>query len=275
MSPSWRHAIGVAVGTLILFSVGSAYVISAWNNEMKGMLGMTQVEIAAVGSCFTFGQFNLIWVGIFYDHFGARYSFVVSAVCLATFYWTAAWLTTALSAPHWFMAVCFAAIGFSHAFPTLSAIAATEGLYGEAHRGKIMGLLAGSYSGGGAAFSLIYHTWFEHHVGNYFTFMGWELSVLCVLGVIFIQPSSSRQDYIAIDNESSLETSVKERDITLWPLVQTAEFWHLVVVVLVGVGCPLFVMNNLSFLVESNGGDVTHVPTLVLLFSLFNLVGRF
>ncbi|RHZ29108.1 hypothetical protein DYB31_000868 [Aphanomyces astaci] len=274
----WRHAASVAVGTLILFSVGSAYVISAWNNEMKDMLGMTQVEIAAVGSCFTFGQFNLIWVGIFYDHFGARYSFLVSATFLATFYWTAAWLTTAPLAPHWMMAATFACIGFSHAFPTLSAIAATEGLYGDAHRGKIMGLLAGSYSGGGAAFAYIYHAWFDPHVGDFFTFMGWELSVLCLLGAVFIQSSShlDKPQSPTVDEETPLELKGKlEHNITLWPLLQTAQFWHLFVVVLVGVGSPLFVMNNLSFLVESYGGDAAHVPTLVQLFSLFNLVGRF
>ncbi|RHY28963.1 hypothetical protein DYB32_005562 [Aphanomyces invadans] len=134
----------------------------------------------------------------------------------------------------------------------------------------------GSNACGGAVFVYIYHTWFDHDVDAYFTFMGSSLSLLCIFGAVFLQAMGHHHVLERDDEAMPLERKDEvERDITLWPLVQTAQFWHLFVVVLVGVGCPLFVMNNLSFLVESNGGDVTHVPTLVLLFSLFNLVGRF
>ncbi|ETW05512.1 hypothetical protein H310_03269 [Aphanomyces invadans] len=272
----WTKAASVIVGTLMMFSLGSAYAISSWNGQMKDALEMTQSEIAAVAACFTFGQYNSIWAGFFYDRFGVRWTSLVSAVMLATFYWLAAFLSATPSAPHWAMSACFVFIGLGHAFPAVAGMAANEGVYGQIHRGKIMGLLVSSYSGGGAVFAYIYHTWFDHDVDAYFTFIGSSLSLLCIFGAVFLQARGHHHVLERDDEAMPLERKDEVgRDITLWPLVQTAQFWHLFVVVLVGVGCPLFVMNNLSFLVESNGGDVTHVPTLVLLFSLFNLVGRF
>ncbi|CAK4082205.1 unnamed protein product [Aphanomyces euteiches] len=275
-SDDHANAASVVVGSVILFTLGSAYVISAWNNEMKEILHMTQVEIAAVGSCFTFGQFNLLWVGMFYDRFGVRWSTLVAAISLATLYWIASTLATTPAAPHWWMAACFGCIGVAHALPTISGIAATEGLYGEAHRGKIMGLMAASYSGGGAAFAVVYHTWFHHRVSAYFTFMGWTFLVVCLLGAIIIKPTVHPKETDLPSTQPDEETPLHANaDITLLPLLRTARFWYLFVSVLVGVGAPLFVMNNLSFLVESNHGDMSQVSALVLLFSLVNLLGRF
>ncbi|RHY66304.1 hypothetical protein DYB38_006574 [Aphanomyces astaci] len=273
----WTKAASVAVGTLMMFSLGSAYAISAWNSQMKDTLQMSQGEIASVAASFTFGQYNSIWAGFFYDRFGVRWTSLASATLLATFYWLAALLSASPSAPHSAMSACFVFIGLGHAFPAVASMAANEGVYGQAHRGKIMGLLVSSYSGGGAAFAFIYHAWFDQHVGDFFTFMGWTLSSLSVLGAVFLQGSPHHTSVLQDeDEETPLEQKGKlEHNITLWPLLQTAQFWHLFVVVLVGVGSPLFVMNNLSFLVESYGGDAAHVPTLVQLFSLFNLVGRF
>ncbi|KAF0698973.1 Aste57867_10424 [Aphanomyces stellatus] len=272
-SVEWWKAASVAVGAVMLLSMGSAYVISSWNNQMKDMLHMTQTDITAVSSCFTFGQFNLLWPGMFYDRFGARWSALASATLLGVFYWTASALTAAPDAPHWYMAACFAVIGLAHAFPTITGIAANEGLYGEAHRGKIMGLMASSYSGGGALFALLYHVWFDQRVGAYFHFMGWEMLLVCLAGVVLLKHTSNTGNVDYSQDEEAHH--LLARDMTMGPLLRTRQFWYLFVAVMFGVGCPLFVMNNLSFIVESNGGNLDSVPTLVLTFSLVNLAGRF
>ncbi|KAH9123103.1 hypothetical protein AeMF1_005832 [Aphanomyces euteiches] len=272
----WRKAVSVAVASLIIFTLGSAYAVSAWNNEVKDMLHMTQTEITTVTSCFTFGQYMAILGGFFNDHFGVRWSTISSAISLAVLYWTAATLVNSPTAPHWWLAVVFGYIGVSHAFPSIAAISATEGLYGKAHRGKVMGVLSASFSGGGAVFAVVYHCWFDHQVSAYFTFLAYAFFAVCLVGAITFKPTVHPKETDLPSTQPDEVTPLQANaDITLLPLLRTSRFWYLFVSVLVGVGAPLFVMNNLSFLVESNHGDMGQVSTLVLLFSLVNLLGRF
>ncbi|CAK4798645.1 unnamed protein product [Aphanomyces euteiches] len=183
---------------------------------------------------------------------------------------------TSPTAPHWWLAVVFGFIGVSHAFPTIAAISSLEGLYGKAHRGKVLGILSASFSGGGAVFAVVYHRWFDHQVSAYFTFLAYAFFAVCLLGAIIIKPTVHPKETDLPSTQPDEVTPLQANDdITLLPLLRTARFWYLFVSVLVGVGAPLFVMNNLSFLVESNHGDMSQVSTLVLLFSLVNLLGRF
>ncbi|KAH9089806.1 hypothetical protein LEN26_019048 [Aphanomyces euteiches] len=272
----WRKALSVAVGSLILLTLGSAYTVSAWNNEVKNLLHTTQTEITTVTSCFTFGQYMAILGGFFNDHFGVRWSMIASAISLPVLYWTAATLVNSPTAPHWWLAVVFGFIGVSYTFPTIAAISSLEGLYGKAHRGKVLGILSASFSGGGAVFAVVYHRWFDHQVSAYFTFLAYVFFAVCLLGAIIIKPTVHPKETDLPSTQPDEVTPLQANsDITLLPLLRTARFWYLFVSVLVGVGAPLFVMNNLSFLVESNHGDMSQVSTLVLLFSLVNLLGRF
>ncbi|KAF0698976.1 Aste57867_10427 [Aphanomyces stellatus] len=273
---SWRKATSVAVGTLMLFALGSAYAISAWNTQLKAALGMTQAEISAVASCFTFGQYSMFFGGLLCDRFGVRVAIVVAAVLATGSYWVAAALVTS-TAPPWTLAATFIVVGLGHAFPCIAVFAANEGIYGRTHRGKVFGLMSGSYSAGGAVVAYVYTAWFDHRVDAYFTFMGWSLLVASVLCMAFLGPQTD--DAMLHDEATTLIDPSNDDDttpnVTLVVLLHTRQFWHLFVAMLCGVGVPLFVLNNLSFVVESNGGDLAHVPSLVLAFSLANLVGRF
>ncbi|CAK4714831.1 unnamed protein product, partial [Aphanomyces euteiches] len=245
----WRKALSVAVGSLILLTLGSAYTVSAWNNEVKNLLHTTQTEITTVTSCFTFGQYMAILGGFFNDHFGVRWSMIASAISLPVLYWTAATLVNSPTAPHWWLAVVFGFIGVSYTFPTIAAISSLEGLYGKAHRGKVLGILSASFSGGGAVFAVVYHRWFDHQVSAYFTFLAYVFFAVCLLGAIIIKPTVHPKETDLPSTQPDEVTPLQANsDITLLPLLRTARFWYLFVSVLVGVGAPLFVMNNLSFL---------------------------
>ncbi|KAF0698981.1 Aste57867_10432 [Aphanomyces stellatus] len=281
---SWRNAASVAVGTLFLFTVGSAYSISAWNSQLRDMLHLTQADISVVGACFTFGQYNSIWTGVFLDALGVRWTAAAAAVLLSGGYWTVASLSPGV-AP-WIVATCFVFVGFAHSFPAIAGMAANEGLYGTRHRGKILGLLVGSYCGGGAVFAYIYRLWFDHAVSRYFGMLALMFLVVCLLGVVLLKPLPPH----ARPNKSELPEHApllppdtllpSEPNVTLLALLRLSTFWFLFAPVLVGIGSAMFVMNNISFIVESASSSVEQVATdqiafLVSLFSICNLVGRF
>ncbi|KAH9192681.1 hypothetical protein AeNC1_005334 [Aphanomyces euteiches] len=271
------NAASVAVGALLLFSVGSAYSISAWNNQLRDALHLSQADISLLGASFTFGQYNSIWAGIFYDRFGVRWCATVAGLLLAGGYWTAALLPT--GSPSWTLALCFGCIGLAHAFPAIAGLAANEGLYGNLHRGKILGFLVASYCAGGAAFAYVYNAWFDHDVMGYFNWLGWYMLAVCLIGIVFLHrsiPDGAAAAPFKSESPDELTPLVdRQVDVTLWELLATATFWYLFVPVMVGIGAAMFVMNNISFIVESNRGEMALVPFYVSLFSLCNLVGRF
>ncbi|KAJ0409059.1 hypothetical protein P43SY_002193 [Pythium insidiosum] len=63
-------------------------------------------------------------------------------------------------------------------------------------------------------------------------------------------------------------------DITGWRLLRDDRFWYLYTTVFILVGSSLFIMANVSFIVESFGGPMQQVPSMVALFSVGNCVGR-
>ncbi|KDO18083.1 hypothetical protein SPRG_16411 [Saprolegnia parasitica CBS 223.65] len=236
-----RAGLSLAAGCLIMTSIGAGYAISAWNAQLKAYLQMDQSQIA--------------------------FTIVVGTILLPLLYALLSMLTAAKSSPL-ALALALGCIGLSSQFAGIVSLGANEGLYGERHRGLVLGLLLSCFSAGGAVFSLLYKTFFNDHVAAYFSFMSAETLLVCGLGVLLLLPHDdevAKHEYAAIDADVN---------VTGWALTKDVRFWYLFFAVLIGVGSGLFVMANLAFLLESAGGAPDAVAPYVSLFSLCNLVGR-
>ncbi|OQS02008.1 Major Facilitator Superfamily (MFS) [Thraustotheca clavata] len=264
--------LSIAAGAIIFTSLGSSYAISAWNNQLKCALNMTQPEIAFVSLCYSFGMYTTILAGVFHDRFGTKLTMLFAFMLLCPSYAMASYLSTRPLLPKWYIALCFGAIGQAGGFAIVAGLAANEGIYGDYHRGTIVGFLMAVYSAGGALFAYIYHGVFDNRINGYFEFMSIEHGFMCIFGLLFLIPPKSLKQ----NNQEDvplLPSPVK--DITLQALLTDIRFWLLFVPVMIGVGSALFVLNNIAFIVESAGVSLHLVPIYVSTFSMCNMFGRF
>lgn len=72
--------------------------------------------------------------------------------------------------------------------------------------------------------------------------------------------------------KSVVEVSPEQPDMTLWSAIQTANFWILTFVAMMGPGCGLAVINNLSQM--GKAVDLDEVELFVGLFSIWSCFGR-
>ncbi|EQC42207.1 hypothetical protein SDRG_01045, partial [Saprolegnia diclina VS20] len=269
-----RRALSVVAGVIIYASLGSSYSISAWNGQLKETLNMTQTEIAFVSSCYSFGMYNTIWAGFFHDRFGTRLSMLVALALLTLCYALASYLAARPHLPKWYIALCFGGVGQAGGFAIVAGLAANEGIYGNHHRGAIVGLLLAAYSAGGAIFALIYHSGYDHNVPGFFGFMSLEHGLMGLLGLVLLVPPPRRTPPKDESMPLLLPEASTTSDITLLALLQDARFWLLFAPVMIGVGSALFVLNNIAFILQSDGASIDLVPMYVSIFSICNMAGR-
>ncbi|KDO35367.1 hypothetical protein SPRG_00216 [Saprolegnia parasitica CBS 223.65] len=269
-----RRVLSVVAGVIIYASLGSSYSISAWNGQLKETLNMTQPDIAFVSSCYSFGMYNTIWAGFFHDRFGTRLSMLVALTLLTLCYALAAYLAARPHLPTWYIALCFGGVGQAGGFAIVAGLAANEGIYGNRHRGAIVGLLLAAYSAGGAIFALVYHGAYDHDVAGFFGFMSIEHALMGLLGLALLVPPVRRRASLKDEAIPLLLPETGGRDITLLALLRDERFWLLFVPVMIGVGSALFVLNNIAFVLQSYGASTDLVPAYVSIFSICNMAGR-
>ncbi|GAB9469297.1 Major facilitator superfamily [Globisporangium polare] len=279
-----RRLCSLLAGVVVMIGVGSLYAISAWNAQLKDLLHYSQAGIATVSSMAMLGSYLSYVPGIIFDRLGPYKSIVIAGAGLLGIHWLMSTALTEYPATLSPLVMGFALIlvGQLSAFCIFASIVPNEGIFGEAHRGKVMALLTSSYSCGGAVFAFVYHRGFNNNVSGYFMFLGVFLMVVCVFGwLAFQRNKSQRRDSEVVDaNAGTVLTGDRahamqeDNDVTGMVLLTDARFWLLFVAILITIGACLFVMSNVSFIVESLGGPMEQVPLMVASFSMSNTAAR-
>lgn len=278
-----RRAVSLLAGVAGMIGVGSIYAISAWNAQLKELLHFSQTGISVVSSLALLGSYLSFFPGIIFDQLGPFKSVFVAGVGLAAvhiFLYVA--LTYFPSSVNPFaIGFCLLLVGLLSAFSIFASIVANEGLFGDKNRGKVMAVLTSAYSCGGAVFAFVFQREFTGDVPGYFVFLGAFHLAVSLFGWHFYFPSgrSRRGSEEIVDGVVSVppteQTALLPRvDITGWDLVQDFRFWLLFAPVFIVIGAGLFVMSNVSFIVESLGGPMDQVPAMVALFSVANTICR-
>ncbi|GLE00345.1 hypothetical protein PINS_up009102 [Pythium insidiosum] len=273
--------------------VGSNHAISSWNAQMKQELAYTQPQISLVCSMASFGAYFSVPPGFIFDHIGAHRSVLLGGAILFTVYFALALgVSTAPSVMYPLLVGCaFFVIGQASTFGVFAALGPNEGLLGDNHRGKVMALQLAAFSVGGALFALVYHSWFDGQVALFFYFVATMYAAVFLLGWFAIYRPSVRDEHAIIErpvmlgdascgfNDGGdavvvLHATSMSVDITGWQLLRDDRFWYLFTTVFILVGSSLFIMANVAFIVESFGGPMHQVPSMVALFSIGNCAGR-
>uniref|UniRef100_A0AAV1U9P5 Major facilitator superfamily (MFS) profile domain-containing protein n=1 Tax=Peronospora matthiolae TaxID=2874970 RepID=A0AAV1U9P5_9STRA len=289
----------VAAGSLLMGCVGSNHSISVWNVQLRTLLGYSEADISLVCAMASFGAYFSVSPGFVFDHIGAQYSVLLGGVLIAAVYWT---LYAGMEAMPEAMAPlgvgsAFVVLGQATNFGVFAALGPNEDLYGPEHRGKVMALQFAAFSAGGALFAGMYKHFFDGNVPLYFRFMGCLMPAVFLLAwVALYRPSNEDTMHSAMadlsgcppdesvspitdrqkcdaDSDCNLVPMVQP-DLTSWGVCFDCRFWLLFATVFILVGSSLYIMANIAFIVESLGGPMEQIPTLVALFSFGNCFGR-
>lgn len=196
------------------------------------------------------------------------------------------------------MGVAFAVLGQATNFGVFAALGPNEDLFGPEHRGKIMALEFAAFSAGAALFAELYEHNFDGQVPLYFRFMGCLMLAVFLLAWVtlyrpgredpahavavappihaleeFMPPERTARTSADLDENCKLVPTVQP-DITGREILADSRFWLLFATVFILVGSSLFIMANIAFIVESLGGPMGQIPTMVALFSVGNCCGR-
>jgi hypothetical protein len=283
-----RRVLSLAAGVIGMIGVGSLYAISAWNAQLKSTLQYSQAGISVVSSMALLGSYLSFFPGIIFDRLGPFKTVLLSAIGLAAVH---AFLYVALTlfpthVNPFAIGFCLLVVGLLSAFNIFASIVSNEGIFGDANRGKVMAVLTSAYSCGGAVFAFVFKRGFDSNVAGYFAFLGAFLFVVSMFGwfVFYRSTQTRRPSEEIIDGVVSVAASPSEKsmllstssvvDMTGWELLQQTRFWLLFASVFITIGAALFVMSNVSFIVESLGGPMDQVPTMVALFSIGNTICR-
>ncbi|KAK1945893.1 putative MFS-type transporter YhjX [Phytophthora citrophthora] len=291
----WRRLASVLAGLLLMGSVGSNHSISVWNSQLRALLGFSEAGISFVCSMASFGAYFSVSPGFVFDRIGAHRSVLLGGFLLTgIFIGLYAGLVMVPSAmTPLTVGIAFMILGQATNFGVFAALGPNEDLFGPENRGKIMALEFAAFSAGGALFAEIYKHFFDGQVPLYFRFMGFlMLSVFLLAWVTLYRPGTvdamhtvvTAPPIHALDEfmpltgfdleESSKLISTAQPDITGRDILTDSRFWLLFTTVFILVGSSLFVMANIAFIVESLGGRMEHISTMVALFSVGNCCGR-
>ncbi|ETO74305.1 hypothetical protein F444_09920 [Phytophthora nicotianae P1976] len=296
-----RRLASVLAGLLLMGSVGSNHSISVWNAQLQTLLGFSEAGISFVCSMASFGAYFSVSPGFVFDRIGAHRSVLLGGSLLAAIYigLYAGLVTFPGAMTSLGVGIAFAVLGQATNFGVFAALGPNEDLFGPENRGKVMALEFAAFSAGGALFAELYKHFFDGEVPLYFRFMGClMLAVFLVAWVTLYRPANDDSTHVitaappihALDEFMPQETSIlkstfdledscqlistAQPDITGRDILTDSRFWLLFSTVFTLVGSSLFVMANIAFIVESLGGPMEQVSTMVALFSVGNCCGR-
>ncbi|TMW62778.1 hypothetical protein Poli38472_005396 [Pythium oligandrum] len=279
-----RRVLSLTAGIAGMIGVGSIYAISAWNAELKDLLHFSQAGISTVSSMALLGAYLSFFPGILFDRIGPFKSILLGgfglAILHAVLYASLTYFPESVDA--FAIGLCLLLVGQLSAFVIFSTMVANEGIFGVHNRGKIMATLTSAYSCGGAFFAFVFQHAFVGDVPGYFVFVGTFLVAVCLFGwgALYRSRQTRRLSEEIVDGNvgvpvlSEEKLSLVSNDVTGVELLRDTRFWLLFVPVLIIIGAGLFVMSNVSFIVESLGGPAEQVPLMVALFSVSNTLCR-
>uniref|UniRef100_A0A7R9WAM0 Nodulin-like domain-containing protein n=1 Tax=Pseudictyota dubia TaxID=2749911 RepID=A0A7R9WAM0_9STRA len=304
----------VSVSVLLGLVSGTLYGFGRYSRALKDILGLSQLQIQRFGILLDTGNYvGHPVTGYVYDHFGPRVS-CLSAALIVFLSYGAIHLSvdghSERSSDESLVVfdVGFFMVGFGSGLGYIAALgSATRTFQSTPHLGRAIGLVAAGYGLCSTIVGITYHV-----VGLEFFFLLWAIlvAVVNVLGA-YVLPSPQEEAeangentdkqtendggsvaMTTLDLEENKNTislgrrlvrMASRRTIDVRPLLDSLstwrtwtklDFWLLFASFACTTGCGLFVINNISTMVQSIGGEDSFSGILVFLLSICNCVGR-
>eukprot|EP01112_Ceratiomyxa_fruticulosa_P009731 TRINITY_DN2550_c0_g4_i1.p1 TRINITY_DN2550_c0_g4~~TRINITY_DN2550_c0_g4_i1.p1 ORF type:complete len:477 (+),score=79.72 TRINITY_DN2550_c0_g4_i1:191-1621(+) len=277
--------IVLAAGIVISAVSGTTYMFGAYQAQLKETMKYSQTQINSASTIGNVGGYCSVFMGVFYDNFGARVTLMVSSVMVF-----AGYILLWLGASHHFytnnviIGLFLALASLSNASGYTAALATSVKNFPEKHRGRVVGIIAAMYGLSAAIFTYIYKYAFSPNEIKLFFFLCVTItSIYAVFGLFLTPVPSEIVEKENLENQTLLEKSlsIQEKKVgqgrTLNPfqLFVNIEFLALLYTFLCITGPGLMVINNVGTISQSLGGDPTTENNLVIVLSIANFLGRF
>ncbi|KAL3927855.1 MAG: hypothetical protein SGBAC_012902 [Bacillariaceae sp.] len=293
---------------------GTAYGFGRYARTLKEILGVSQSQVQTLGIFMDCGNYvGHPVVGIIYDRKGPVVSCLLGALIAFLSYWKIRWILLNHHSDDgilW-LQLAFFGVGFSSGLGYIAGLGSATKALLRLSSANYFGTGIGLVAAGCGLSSTLVGLSYQHlpNLPSFFYF--WALIVPVVnigaAAMFHIQASYTNKLFIAQSAEANgptmeeaghlicsptIETteaqasqpsnnmedeSTDESSITLlgpWESWKKLEFWLLFASFSCATGCGLFVINNLSTMVQSMGGSDSLAGSLVIVLSISNVGGR-
>jgi MFS family permease len=148
-------------------------------------------------------------MGIFYDKYGPRLSYIVSSLCLFLGY-VLMWLGVIQKIPSGsiMMGLYMTLVGYGSVVGNMAGLLTNSKNFPAEKRGKIVALLVAANGLSAAIFSQIYQRVLSHDVSRFFWLLALILGVLPVLGIFFVKSVEVSSGQLAPQIDSPIISNV-------------------------------------------------------------------
>lgn len=283
-------SLTLSVSLLIGLVAGSLYGFGRYSRDLRDTLGISQSLVQRFGILLDTGNYvGHPATGMIYDHFGPKVSCLAAAIIVFLSYSS---IYVGLDgASLWIMDVGFFGVGFGSGLGYIAALGSTTSAFvSTPHLGRAVGVVAAGYGFSSTIVGLTYHT-----TGLTYFFLLWAIlvAVANLIGVIVftsneeggpqaenesitrsIEDKKDLESRLLHRNPSHSESSVEFTDETKWTTWKRFDFWLLFFSFACISGCGLMIINNISTMVQSLGGEDGTAGLLIFALSICNVVGR-
>jgi MFS family permease len=193
-----------------LDDVGTLYSYSAYSADLQQTLSYTGTQVNIVSSIGDLGLYvGGIPMGIFYDKYGPRLSYIVSSLCLFLGY-VLMWLGVIQKIPSGsiMMGLYMTLVGYGSVVGNMAGLLTNSKNFPAEKRGKIVALLVAANGLSAAIFSQIYQRVLSHDVSRFFWLLALILGMMPVLGIFLVKSVKVSSGHLAPQIDSPIISNV-------------------------------------------------------------------
>jgi MFS transporter, OFA family, oxalate/formate antiporter len=285
---AWRGAIVVAAGMVVNLCLGILYAWSVWKQKLvtkdPAQIGARLSETSdwvylsdsegtwAYSLCGFIFALTMIPGGRIQDRFGARVGGWLSAVCLASGCYVAAWMQSFMGLILGFGVLGGLGMGFGYAAATPVAVK----WFGPHRRGLIVGLVVAGF-GGAAIYISPLATWLiaEYGISGSFTILGTAFGIGIATASCFLTPPPA--GFVATAPVTTTHKPATT-DFTPGQMLRSWQYFALVVLFICSAQAGLFMIGNAVPILNTTAKTVPFFVANAWLLSSFgglmNATGR-
>lgn len=284
--------IAIAVGLV----AGSLYGFGRYSRDLRDTLETSQMTVQRFGILLDSGNyFGHPLTGWVYDRFGPRKSCLAAAFIVFVSFGSIH--LGLFSAPIWMIDLGFLGVGFGSGLGYIAGLGSTSSAFASTpHLGRAVAMVSAGY---GLSSTVVGCTYRYTGIAYFFLLWAFLVAIVNIVGAyVFVLGSDQHasEEHVVIEDSPNDDLAITCKDLEScrlleetsdatilsgdtevcceWNSWKRIDFWLLFESFACITGCGLMIINNISTMVQSLGGDDSLAGALVVGLSICNVLGR-